>query len=125
MSRPQGLRVCCPKQPEWGVGHVLADDGCAKVTVFFSGGGKRMLDLAIVELDLVTGKAAVNPVLDVAATATWQHAHHNLYVIELKPRVFPLEHKFLEANLGYILGVKPCVFVGRRAWRRRGRRGST
>ena len=115
MSCPQGLRVCCPKQPEWGVGHVLADDGGAKVTVFFVGGGKRTLDTAIVELGLVTGKAAVNPVLDVVAAATWQHAHHNPYVIELKPQVFSLEHKFLETSLGYILGVKPCVFVGRRA----------
>ena len=42
--RPQGLRVCCPKKPDWGVGHVLSDDGGAKVTVFFLGGGKRTLD---------------------------------------------------------------------------------
>ena len=34
MSRPKGLRVCCPKKPDWGLGHVLADDGGAKVTVF-------------------------------------------------------------------------------------------
>jgi hypothetical protein len=30
--------------PEWGLGHVLADDGGAKVTVFFLAGGKRTLD---------------------------------------------------------------------------------
>ena len=37
MSRPQGLRACCPKKPDWGVGHVLADDRGARVTAFFLG----------------------------------------------------------------------------------------
>jgi hypothetical protein len=89
----------------------LSDDGGAKVTVFFLGSGKRTLDTTIAELDLVTGEAAVNPILDVAAQANWQHAHHNLYVVELKPQVFSWERTFLEANLGYIPGAKPCVFV--------------
>jgi hypothetical protein len=62
VSRPQGLRVCCPKNPDWG-GHVLAEDGGARVTVFFLRGGSRTLDATIAELDLVTGKAAVNPIL--------------------------------------------------------------
>lgn len=65
MSRPQGLRVCSPQKPDWGVGHVLADDGGAAVTVVFLGGGKRTLDTTITELDVVTGKAAMNAVLDV------------------------------------------------------------
>jgi len=62
--RPQGLRVCCPKKPDWGVGHVLSDDDGAMVTVFFLGRGKQRLDTRIAELDLVTGPAAVNPVHD-------------------------------------------------------------
>ena len=44
VSRAQGVRVGCPKRPDWGVGHVLTDDGGAKVTVFFLGGVKRTLD---------------------------------------------------------------------------------
>jgi hypothetical protein len=35
VPRPKGLRVCCPKRPDWGLGHVLSEDGAAKVTVFF------------------------------------------------------------------------------------------
>jgi hypothetical protein len=112
MSTPTGLRVFCRRKPDWGVGHVLADDGGAKVTVFFLGGGKRTLNTTIAELDLVTGTAARHPILDVAARANWQHAHHNLYVVELKSQVFSWERKFLEANLGYIPGAKPCVYVG-------------
>jgi len=85
------MRVICRTKPEWGLGQVLSDDGRAKVTAFFLSGGKRVLDTTIAELDLVTGTAASNPILDVAAQANWQHAHHNLYVIELKPEVFTLE----------------------------------
>ena len=58
--------MICQGQPEWGLGHVLADDGGAKVTVFFLCGGKRTLDTTIAELDLVTGEAAKKPILDVA-----------------------------------------------------------
>jgi len=112
VSRPKGLRVCCPKSLEWGLGQVLSDDGGTMVTVFFLRAGKRTLDTTVVELDLVTGEAARNPILDVAGQADWQHAHHNLYAVELKPQVFSLEQKFREANPGYIPGVKPCVYVG-------------
>ena len=66
----------CPKKPDWGVGHILAEDGGARVTVFFLHGGIRTVDTTIVELDLVTGPAAINSILDVAAQANWQHAHH-------------------------------------------------
>jgi len=111
VSRPKRLRVCCPKKPTWGLGHVLADDDGTKVTVFFLGGGKRTLDTTIAELDLVTGKAAMNPILDIAGQVNWQHAHHNLYVIQLRAEVFN-ERQFFEANLGYIPGGKPCVYVG-------------
>jgi hypothetical protein len=106
------MRVICPAKSEWGVGHVLSDDGAAKVTAFFLSGGKRTLDTTIAELELITGAAASNPILDTAGQANWRHAHHNLYVIELKPEVFTLEVKFLEANLGYIPGTLPCVYVG-------------
>jgi predicted GIY-YIG superfamily endonuclease len=75
-------------------------------------GGKRTLDTTVIELDLVTGRAARNAILDVAARANWQHAHHNLHVIELKPEVCSRERAFLEANPGYLPGAKPCVYVG-------------
>jgi len=111
VSRPKGLRVCCPKKPDWGLGHVLADDGGAKVAVFFLAGGKRMLETTIAELDLVTGKAAMNLILDIAGQVNWQHAHHNLYVVELRPEIFEKEHRFSEANPHWLPG-KLCVYVG-------------
>ena len=112
MSGLEAMRVICPAHMDWGLGQVLSDDGGAKVTAFFLSGGKRTLDTTIAELDLVTGKAASNPILDVAAQANWRNAHHNLYVIELKPDVFVLEAKFPEANPGYMPGALPCVYVG-------------
>jgi len=111
-ERKKGMRVICRGKPEWGLGVVFADDGGTKLTVFFLGGGKRKLDTSIAELDLVTGEAAINPILDIAERVNWHNAHHNLYVVEFKPQVFSWEHKFLEANLGYIPGLKPCVYVG-------------
>lgn len=77
MSRPRGLRVCCPTKPDWGVGHVLADDGGVWVTVFFLGGGKRTLDTTTVRLDLVAGTAATYPILDVASQDSGHHAPSN------------------------------------------------
>ena len=111
MSRPPGLRVCCPKKPDWGLGHVLADDGGAQVTVFFLGGGKRTLDTTRVELDLVTGAAAESPILDIAEQVNWQHAHHNLYVVELRSEIFEKERRFAGANPRWQPG-KLCVYVG-------------
>ena len=112
VSHPTKLRVYCRAKPDWGVGYVLADHGGVRVTAFFLGARKRILDTTIAELDLVTSKAAMTPILDVAAQSNWQHAHHNLYVVELKPQVFSWERKFLEANLSLIPGAKPCVYVG-------------
>ena len=109
--RPQGLRVCCPKKPGWGLGHVLADDGGAKVTAFFLHGGKRTLVTTTAELDLVTGNAAMNAILDVAAQANWQNAHHNLYVVELRSEIFVRERRFSEKNPHWLPG-KSCVYVG-------------
>ena len=110
-ARRQGLRVCCSTKPDWGVGHVLSDDGGAKVTVFFPGGGKRTLNTLIAELDVVTSNAAINPILDVAAQANWQHAHHNLYVVELRPEIFEKERRFFGENPHWLPG-KLCVYVG-------------
>jgi hypothetical protein len=93
------------------VGHVLADDGGARVTVFFLGGGKRTLDTTIAELDLVTGAAARNPILDIAGQVKWQQAHHNLYGVELHSEIFEHERRFSEANPQW-LREKPCVYVG-------------
>jgi hypothetical protein len=109
--------VCCPKKPTWGLGHVLSDDDGTKVTVFFLGGGKRTLNTAIAELDLVTGPAAENPILDVAGQVIWEHAHHNLYVIELRSEIFEKERRFAEANPHWI-GCSPRRFEvrSRRSW---------
>jgi hypothetical protein len=93
------------------VGHVLSDDGWAKVTAFFLRGGKRTLVTTTAELDLVTGNAAINPILDVAAQANWQNAHHNLYVVELRSEIFVRERRFSEKNPHWLPG-KLCVYVG-------------
>jgi hypothetical protein len=93
------------------VGQVLSDDGGAKVNVFFLGGGKRTLVTTITELDVVTGNTAKNPILDVAAQANWQHARHNLYVVELRPEIFERERRFSEINPHWLPG-RLCVYVG-------------
>ena len=112
MSRGTGFRVLCPGKPDWGLGQVLSDDGGARVDVFFLRAGKWTLDTTSIDLELMTGEASRSPILDIAGQADWQHAHHHLYVVELKPQVFSLERKFREANPGYIPGTKPCVYVG-------------
>ena len=81
------------------------------VTVFFLGRGKQRLDTRIAELDLVTGNAAMNAILDVAAQANWQNAHHNLYVVELRSEIFVRERRFSEKNPHWLPG-KLCVYVG-------------
>jgi hypothetical protein len=86
VSRPQGLRVYCPKNPDWGVGHVLADDGGARVTVFFLRGGSRTLDTTIAELDLVTGKAAVNPILMLSPCQAAPPCDHGARVVSVERR---------------------------------------
>ncbi len=111
MVRSKALRVCCPKKPDWGLGLVFGDDGGTEVTVFFVAGGKQTLDTTRVELDLVTGAAAQHPILDLAEAANWQHAHHNLYVVELRPEIFERERRFPEANAHWLPG-KLCVYVG-------------
>ena len=111
VARPQRLRVYCPKKTDWGLGHVLSDDGGAKVTVFFLAGGKRTLDTTIAELDLVTGEAAVNPILDVVGRVNWAKADRNLYVVELRPTIFEAEQRFSEKNPHWLPG-KLCVYVG-------------
>ena len=90
---------------------MLSDDGGAKITVFFLRGGKRTLDTTIAELDLVTGPAAAHRILDLVVQVNWQHAHHNLYVIELRPEIFEKEGRFFEANPQWLPG-KLCVYVG-------------
>jgi hypothetical protein len=89
----------------------LADDGGAKVTAFFLCGGTRTLDTTIAELDLVTGEAAKDPILDVVVRAQWQRAHHSIYVVELRPEIFTNERRFAEANPQWLPG-RPCVYVG-------------
>ena len=111
MSRDTGFRVLCQGKAEWGLGHVLSDDGGSRVTVFFLRAGKRRLDTTIAELDLVSGPAALSPILDIAAQANWRYAHHNLYVVALRPMIFEKERRFFEANPHW-LPEKLCVYVG-------------
>jgi hypothetical protein len=105
---PSGL---LPKETRMGVGVVISDDGGEKVTVFFLAGGKKTLDTTRVELDLVTGAAARHSILDIAEGANWQHAHHNLYVVELRSEIYEKERRFAEANPHWQSG-KLCIYVG-------------
>lgn len=59
----------------------------------------------------MTGAAAVHPALDVAAQANWQHAYHNLYVVELRSEIFEKERRFFEKNPHWLPG-KLCVYGG-------------
>ena len=59
----------------------------------------------------MTGDAAVNPILDVAARANWAKADRNLDVVELRPQIIERERKFFEANPHWLPG-KLCVYVG-------------
>ena len=111
MPRSKALRVCCPKKLEWGLGVVISDDGGEKVTVFFLAGGIRTLDTTRVELDLVTEAAAKHSILDIAEAANWQHARHNLYVVELRSEILARERRFAAANSHWQPG-KLCVYVG-------------
>ena len=56
---PSAQRNCCPVpfsgKPHWEPGDVLADNGRAKVTLFFVGGGKWTLDAPMAELEPATG----------------------------------------------------------------------
>jgi hypothetical protein len=49
--------------------------------------------------------------MNVAARAQWQRAHHNVYVVELRPEIFTNERRFFEANPQWLPG-QPCVYVG-------------
>ena len=72
MSHPQGLRVCCPTKPDWGVGHVLADDGGAFKVV--AQGGlvvERIIDLGL-ELTLGLQTWDVKPPFTIRSHMTAQ-----------------------------------------------------
>jgi len=98
--------------PEWGVGRILSVDPDSTVVAFFIHGGRRCIDKRVGHLeDAATPEDGVRRVLDMAARVDWHRANHNVYVIELRHDVFN-ERRFLEKNLGYIPGAKPCVYVG-------------
>ncbi len=96
-------------QPNWGIGRVLPIGERGKVTVFFLRGGKRTLLSSFPLLEQVVDPR--DPILDIAGTANWNRANHNVYVVELAPKVFEKEERFAEANPHWI-PEKLCVYVG-------------
>ncbi|MFA5122292.1 DUF3553 domain-containing protein [Zavarzinia sp.] len=51
-----GARVRHPQEPDWGLGQVQSVVG-ARVTVNFEHAGKRLINVAVVDLELVDGAA--------------------------------------------------------------------
>ena len=74
----------------------------------FSVGGKRIVYSSSPNLEKIDG---CHPILEIAGSANWNRADRNLYVVELKPKIFEWETRFFEANLHWIPG-KLCVYVG-------------
>ncbi len=64
MDYKKGERVKHPGMPEWGLGKVLEDSRDHKVSVFFTGDGRKTLSLKHVEPVKISGEEARNPVLD-------------------------------------------------------------
>jgi hypothetical protein len=94
------------------VGRVLAIEPDSTVVAFFIHGGRRRIDEHIAPLeDVPVPDDDTRHMLGLAAAVDWRTANHNVYVIELNPKVFS-ERRFLEKNRGYIPGTKPCVYVG-------------
>jgi len=96
-------------QPNWGIGRVLSIGERGKVTIFFLRGGKRIFYSSSAQLEQVEDPH--HPILEIAGKANWNRADRNLYVVELDPKVFEKEERFVEANPHWIPG-KPCVYVG-------------
>ncbi len=97
------------RQPHWGSGRVLSIGEKGKVTIFFLRGGKRILLSSFPQLEQVVDPR--DPILDIAGTANWNRANHNVYVVELDPKVFEKAERFAEANPHWI-PEKLCVYVG-------------
>jgi hypothetical protein len=79
-----------------------------KVTISFLQRGRRTFDRSSSELEQMDFHHLI---LELAGSVNWNYADRNLYVVELNPKVFCLERRFLEANLHWISG-KYCVYVG-------------
>jgi len=108
MALRLGDYVTQSSQPEWGIGKVVSLSDSEKFTIFFLRGGKRIFYSSSSQLEQVDSQ---HPILELAGTANWNNADRNLYVVELNPKIFEWERRFLEANLHWIPG-KPCVYVG-------------
>lgn len=109
MALRVGEYVKQSSQPQWGIGRVLWLGEQEKVTIFFLRGGRRVFLGSSPPLEQVGDPQ--HPILEIAATANWQSANRNLYVVELDAKVFERETKFFEANLHW-MKEKPCVYVG-------------
>jgi hypothetical protein len=95
-------------QPEWGIGRIVSIGDGEKVNIFFLRGGKRIFQGCSPELEQVDFH---HPILEIAGSVNWNYADRNLYVVELKPKIFGWERRFFEANLHWIPG-SLCVYVG-------------
>jgi hypothetical protein len=107
-----GERIVLPKRANWGVGQVLEDSNDTSVAIFFEKVGRKILDLATVELKAVETGGRGHPALEVLLTEdfNWTKAHHNVYVVELKPEVWSVR-KFQNKN-PHFLGDKLYLYVG-------------
>jgi hypothetical protein len=95
-------------RPQWGIGRVISIGDSEKVTIFFLRGGKRIIQGSSPALEYADDH---HPILEIAGSANWDRADPNLYVVELKPKIFDWEQRFMAANLHWIPG-KRCVYVG-------------
>jgi Protein of unknown function (DUF3553) len=95
-------------QSQWGIGKVISIRENGTITIFFLRGGKRIFQGNSPDLERVDARDSI---LEIAGAANWSRADRNLYVVELNPKVFDWERRFLEANLHWIPG-NQCVYVG-------------
>jgi len=109
MALRVGEYVKQSRQPQWGIGRVIWLGEQEKVTIFFLRGGRRVFLGSSPPLEQVGDPQ--HPILEIAATANWQSANRNLYVVELNPKIFDREERFFKANLHWIPG-NLCVYVG-------------
>jgi hypothetical protein len=103
-----GTYIRSVNQPAWGIGRVISIGVGEKCTLFFLSGGRRIFHASSSDLEVLVVQ---HPILELAGLVKWNSADRNLYVVELNPKIFAWERRFLEANLHWIPG-RYCVYVG-------------
>ena len=84
------------RHPEWGIGRVVSLGESEKIKVFFLRGLQQLFRLGT--------DRRLSSNLEIAGSAKWDHADRNLYVVELNPKIYQRERRFVEANLHWISG---------------------